>query len=128
MKWKLCLYEAKSWFNKKFEPKVIKELDFEPEIGMNVEVNGKVYYICSLSPGKNIASAKVIEFNNDPAEEYNEDFTCPFCGYVDHDAFELEAEGVINCGGCGSKLEYSREITISYSVIPIKKNEPIKVS
>ncbi|MBC2684688.1 hypothetical protein U9R71_22185 [Bacillus toyonensis] len=55
-------------------------------------------------------------------------FKCPYCGYEDSDAFELsDDEGEIECGECGSKVEYRREITINYYATPSKLNRPITI-
>ena len=129
MNWLLCIYDMRLWFDEDFTPQIIKELDFEPEIGLNLEIDNKVYHVCSLSHGKKMAGANVIEFNEEvEEEEYHDDFKCPYCGHINNDAFELEDEGETECGHCGSLLEYNREITISYSVTPKKKNEAIKIS
>lgn len=128
MNWLLAIYDMQLWFDDDFKPQIVKEIDFEPEIGLNLEIEGKVYHICSLHHKKQIAGARVIEFVEEPEEEYDGDFKCPYCSYINYDAFELEDEGETKCGRCGSEVEYSREVSISYSVSPKRKNEAIKIS
>ncbi|WP_255259988.1 hypothetical protein [Bacillus sp. AFS023182] len=32
-----------------------------------------------------------------------------------------------NCGKCGSEIEYSREVEVTHSTRPVKRNNPIKL-
>lgn len=41
--------------------------------------------------------------------EYENHLTCPYCGK------------------CGSEIEYSREVEVTYSTRPVKRNNPIKL-
>ncbi|WP_243765414.1 hypothetical protein [Bacillus arachidis] len=60
--------------------------------------------------------------------EYENHLTCPYCGGKNYDAFELsEDNDTINCGKCGSEIEYSREVEVTYSTRPVKRNNPIKL-
>ncbi|MCW9129525.1 hypothetical protein ACQKD9_05510 [Bacillus paramycoides] len=62
---------------------------------------------------------------------------CPYCQYVDHDAFELEADkDVTDCAHCGSEIKYVRNIItntldecleVIYHSGPVKLKEPIKL-
>lgn len=53
---------------------------------------------------------------------------CPFCGYEVVDSFELpDEDDEYICPQCGSKLKYSREVRVSYSVEVVKEKEPIEV-
>ena len=51
---------------------------------------------------------------------------CPYCEYLDRDAFELERDasnGETECKSCDRKFEYSIETTTTYHAQPIAKEE-----
>lgn len=124
---KLCLYDMKIWFDEKDNVEIITETEIEPNVGDNLDINGKTYHVCAKYPKGKLVGLRPILFSDEPDEMYDENFICPFCGNVDHDAFELDDEGTTNCGSCGSELEYSREVSIHYNVTPVRKKEPITV-
>lgn len=42
--------------------------------------------------------------------------TCPYCGYEDNDSWEIHHnEGDLDCGMCGEKFHFEREVTVTYS-------------
>ena len=49
---------------------------------------------------------------------------CPFCGYEDHDSWEIgdggEGETSVNCGSCDEEFLVSRHISVSYSTCKIE--------
>jgi hypothetical protein len=127
-KFKLVKYDMRQWFDDKFESELIKEVEFEPEVGLNLEIGGQVYHICAMFPKGKIAGLEPITLEEEPEEEYNDDFICPYCKTKDQDAFELnDDEGTTECCYCGSKLEYTREYTVTYTVSPKRPNEPFKL-
>ena len=50
---------------------------------------------------------------------------CPYCGNVEHDAWEinfgpdLEGYTEVSCGSCGEDYFCSRNVSVSYSTRPI---------
>ncbi|WP_161805274.1 TFIIB-type zinc ribbon-containing protein [Sporosarcina globispora] len=74
---------------------------------------------------KNMLCAEPVKLNKKAEEiEYSSKFKCPFCGSVNHDAWELSDEGETYCGSCGSDLEYESVVTVEYNIRP-KKCSPI---
>ena len=53
--------------------------------------------------------------------QYEDDVTCPYCGHVDRDSWELdfgpgfEGDEDFECGACGETFHASREVSVSYS-------------
>lgn len=91
--------------------------------------NGNWYTVCHLSEVKEdgLRRAGVDKFERVPTnpkpQEYSPTFVCPYCGYTDRNAWELDDNsGTVFCGSCGSEIEYERHVTIEYSTYP--KNPP----
>lgn len=101
----------------------------KPEISENYKIGNKIYNVCMLDLENHYAGVHEVKFiDTEEVEETLEtEFTCPYCGYVYNDAFELDYEGEINCPRCNSKLEYTKQITIEYEVKPVKRAAIIKV-
>lgn len=57
--------------------------------------------------------------------EYTDYITCPYCGYEDHDSWEVDfgnsecAE--IECTKCGKGISVDRHVSVSYSSYKPKK-------
>jgi transcription elongation factor Elf1 len=51
--------------------------------------------------------------------DYENDITCPYCGYKDRDSWEVmsgeEDLGVIECGHCCKEFEAFRNVSITYT-------------
>ncbi|HBJ2612636.1 TPA: hypothetical protein LA742_001062 [Clostridium botulinum] len=99
-----------------------------PKIGSNLEINNNVYSVCMIME-HNMVGVRIVNFKDDEEEDetLESDFTCPYCGYINEDAFELEDKGEYNCPRCNSELEFERVVTVEYNVIPKKKADVIKV-
>ena len=68
------------------------------------------------------AFSDFVEENQEPEEELDEDWICPYCGGIDRDAFELaDSEDERECPYCGSIVAYERVVTVEYRVKPVKK-------
>lgn len=127
--YKVCLLKPREFLHENKDLEIIKTINFLPKVSSNLEINNRVYHITSLDYQNKLIGVRAITFNDEPEEELHEDdFTCPYCGYEDPDAFELPDEGTNNCGNCGSEIEYERVVEIKYTTIPQKKNEPIVIS
>lgn len=92
-------------------------------------INDSKYTITSIM--KNNIFIKPVK-NYDPKikpGDYNtdqEEPKCPVCGYVITDAWEIDEDNWDeNCWSCGSKIEYSREVTVIYSATVVEKKNPI---
>jgi|SRR5690625_3022290 len=103
--------------------KMYKDIDF----GGFIVVDGKSYRHCSYDIKKDILCVEPVELNEDAGEIEYDEFTCPYCGNVDDDAFELSDFGETECSACGSDLEYERVVTVEYNVVTVEYNvAPVK--
>lgn len=96
-----------------------KDLDF----GGFIEIDGHHYRHCMYDNRKDILCVEPVkQLNVEGSEvEYSSDFTCPYCGSVDDDAWELsDDEGETHCGSCGSEMKYERVVTVEYNIRPVK--------
>ena len=57
------------------------------------------------------------EFDTD----YTDLITCPYCGHVDRDSWEIGEEGEWDCGSCGETMFVSIYETVSYSTRKLRK-------
>ena len=105
------------------------DIKINPEISANYKISEKIYNVGILDIENRYAGVHEINFADieEVDEMLEESFTCPYCGYIHYDAFELDDEGEINCPGCNSELEFERIVTVEYNVIPKKKADVIKV-
>ncbi|WP_228275542.1 hypothetical protein [Gracilibacillus oryzae] len=91
------------------------------EFGGFIVIDGKSYRHCMYNVKKDILCVEPTELDEDPDDVDDcSEFTCPYCGYKDQDAFELSDNGTTECSSCGSNLEYERTYTIEYNVRPVK--------
>lgn len=101
------------------EVKVYKTLSVADDIdlwGRAINLEGKFYSVC-CSQGNKYAIQELEQFNIEEDNTYDEeDIKCPVCGYEVGDSWEIsEDNGEHECSGCGAILEWSREVTVSYS-------------
>jgi transcription elongation factor Elf1 len=59
---------------------------------------------------------------------YTDQPTCPHCGYVETDAWEIDFGGmegdvVMACGKCDEDYNLSRSVTIHYSSEPLRASQ-----
>ncbi|PFL63352.1 hypothetical protein COJ27_16240 [Bacillus cereus] len=129
MQYTIVKYDMELWFDKNKTAKVIKVVDCDLAISNNIMIDGKVYHVCAKYPQNNLIGVREIQLQSTPEEiEYEEQLICPYCKGKDIDAWERSQDSdTINCGKCGSEIEYSREVEITYSTKPIKRNKPIKL-
>ena len=84
------------------------------------EFSGKRYAVGIVDPQADVA--KITEIENRPdatvgdEENYEDDITCPFCGYKNEASFEVaDSDDEYECGRCGAVMSYEREISVTYS-------------
>lgn len=69
-----------------------------------IKKNDDFYSVCSKNIGKDVVGVDKVEFEINPDETIEEEFTCPYCKKIDYDAFE-KSDGETYCGSCGSTVE-----------------------
>lgn len=48
---------------------------------------------------------------------------CPYCGWVDEDSYEMEAEcDVFECGDCERKFDVSRSVSVTYTTYMLQED------
>ncbi|EXY06149.1 hypothetical protein P4I81_30240 [Bacillus cereus] len=129
MAYTIVKYDMELWFDENKEAEVIKVVDCDLAISTNIMIDGKVYHVCAKYQQNNLIGVRGIQLQSTPEDvEYEEHLTCPYCGEKDVDAWERSQDNdKIDCSTCGSEIEYSREVEITYSTKPIKRNNPIKL-
>lgn len=127
--WELRLYDSKHFWEDNFHLMyLIKEVKEEPNTDFIFEIDGKTYRWCASSPKDKVLGVKEINLVSAPEEENDIDFTCPYCHSVDHDAWDMSIDSdTIECGYCGSEIEYQRNVEVTYTVTPVKKSKTIKL-
>jgi len=50
-----------------------------------------------------------------PQKLFEDEITCPYCGFVFCDSCEKPLDGVQVCDECGKKFSYERVIDVTYS-------------
>jgi uncharacterized Zn-finger protein len=109
---------------------VLFELSRKPVLSANYKANGKIYHVGMICLKEGMFGVHEISFvdvvDEDGTQEI--DFTCPYCNKVYLDAFELDDDGEMECPYCGSKIKYSREVTVEYIVTPMKRASIRKVN
>ena len=91
---------------------------------------GKIYSICSEHPKDDLLIASEIEkIHDEPDETYSEhEITCPYCGHEHGDSWEeSHDDGERDCGECGSKFSWQRDVAVSYSSQPLEKCQIIEI-
>ena len=74
------------------------------------KLNKQSVFIDNAEPKEYIGTSKLV---------------CPYCGY-ELERSGMEEEDVIVCPDCHSSFSYQREVRVTYSSRPIKKNAYIK--
>lgn len=107
----------------------ICEIDFTPKIYDVFHVDDEYSVVCRINLKTNSVGVRKIDYDpeREDFETHEHEFTCPYCGYIDFDAFELSDEGETKCGTCGAVLVYERQITTSYSVTGKKPPNVLEV-
>jgi DNA-directed RNA polymerase subunit RPC12/RpoP len=102
---------------------LISTIKNQPKISDNLKIGDNVYHVGMIDMQKHHIGVHKINFidENEVLDTLEDEFTCPYCGYIYNDAFELQDEGNINCPRCGSELAYERIVHVEYSVVPVKK-------
>ena len=124
------IYELVNGVFDEGEAKYLGETDQVIEFGVLLKVNNRYYRCSALNAGENSLYVRFVDFcipqDNDT---YTDDYlTCPYCGYKDHDSFELpEEDDEYECPQCGSILKYHKEISVSYDVEVVEGKEPLEV-
>ena len=54
-----------------------------------------------------------------PHTDYRDEATCPYCGYVGRDSWELfgpdDEDNDAQCGSCGKEYRVSRNVSVTYT-------------
>jgi hypothetical protein len=117
------------WENKYDQMELIKEVIEEPPTEGILDIDGKTYRFCALSPNVKVFGVQEITLNKRPKREDNGDFICPYCGTEDYDAWEYSSDNeVVECKICDSEIEYERHVEVTYTVKPVKRAKITKVN
>lgn len=119
------LYDISSWCRQGPELEnypYIGEIDIELSLGEVAKVGNSYYVPGVLNLANKRAGVRKMEINLQPEEKnYENELTCPYCGYKDGDSWELSDEDEEHeCGRCGGIMSYQREITVEYNSSPKK--------
>jgi ribosomal protein S27AE len=100
----------------------IGEIDIDLHIGEVFKVEDEYYAPGVISPMKHLAGVRKAEIDLDPEDkDYEDNLTCPYCGYVDSDSWELsDSEDEHTCGRCGATMSFERVVTVEYNSSPVK--------
>lgn len=124
------IYELVNGVFDEGEAKYLGETDQEIEFGVLLKVNNMYYRCSALKAEEDSLYVRFVDFQvPQEGDTYTDDYlTCPYCGYEDHDSFELpDEDDEYECPQCGSTLKYHREISVSYDVEVVEGKEPLKV-
>lgn len=138
---KIVEYDRENRFGDMNEYKLIKEIESAKVdlFDYNLIIDGKTYRACAGSPKEGILAVEEIRLNHEPESNVRSEdgLECPYCQYVDHDAFELEEdEGTTDCACCTSEIKYVRNVIMNtlgeceeviYHSAPIKMSETIQL-
>jgi len=94
----------------------------------------KEYFLCNASDDVDcshrikeklfIVREFKIDVDVEPEEKrFEGNITCPYCGNEVGDSWEMSDSGEEECGECGSKFDYEREVEITYSSYPKERLE-----
>lgn len=138
---KIVEYDCENRFADMNEYKLIKEIESAKVdlFDYNLIIDGKTYRACAGSPKEGILAVEEIRLNHEPESNVRSEdgLECPYCQYVDHDAFELEEdEGTTDCACCTSEIKYVRNVIMNtlgvceeviYHSAPVKMSETIQL-
>ncbi|OKP95077.1 hypothetical protein [Paenibacillus sp. P46E] len=127
--WQIRIYDRNHFWDDNYDlMELVKEVEVEPEFGETFEINGKTYRCCGKSLQAKVLGVEEITINQEPDEECGDELICPYCGHEQGDAWELSADSdKMECGSCGSEIEYEREYSVSYTVKPVKMCDVVKL-
>ncbi|OXL83163.1 hypothetical protein BCV73_08785 [Paenibacillus sp. SSG-1] len=127
--WQLRIYDMKHFWDKNYHlMELVKEVAEEPDKDSIYEIDGRTYRWCAFSPEHKVCGIKEITLNTEPDDVDDDYLTCPYCGSIDHDAWERSADDdTVECGSCGSTIEYQRNVQITYTVTPVKMADVIRL-
>ncbi len=88
---------------------------------------GKYYHHCChrIKEKLFIVREFKINMNQEPKEKrFKGNITCPYCKHEINDSWEMPDTGEKEeCGNCGSKFDYEREVEVTYSSYPKERFE-----
>lgn len=94
------------------------------ECGLVFNFNGKTYCVCSVNRSRDFAQIEEIKIHEGEDKDFEDEITCPYCGYACSDSYEYsESEDDHECGQCGGVFSYERYVEVSYSSKPVKAPE-----
>ena len=107
------------------------EIENYPYIGtVDVRVNiheaikiGKDYYIpgiISANSTKAGVRKATLTLGKGASMDCENEFTCPCCGAIDYNSFELDDDGDTRCGSCDALLSFERVATVEYNTTLIE--------
>ncbi len=120
------LYDISDWCKRGAEIEnypYIGEIDAPINLFEVICIDGDYYVSGVLAGDRTYAGVRKIEIDLEPSDrEYKNNLTCPYCGYVDNDSWELssDCEEEHECGRCGGVMSYERIVTVEYSSSPVK--------
>jgi len=125
------LYDISNWCRQGIELEgypYIVEIDIVLSVGSVVKIGNKYYAAGVLSHVENSAGVREIKLNLKPDDkDYENNVTCPYCGYKDADSWELsDGEDEHECGRCGATMSYERIVTVEYNSSPKRPPEIVK--
>ncbi len=62
--------------------------------------------------------------------QYQNEVICPHCGYVHRDSWEIDFGGygdgeiTMECANCDEPMVVTRQVEVTYSTEPVKKETP----
>lgn len=84
------------------------------------------YNLNYLGNNFNIWICEPIEYQENPKNTFESNWTCPYCGYIDLDSWELnDEEDDYYCPNCQRLTSSRRIVSVYYEVYPEDKNEVI---
>lgn len=101
------------------------EADGEFHPGDVLEFDGKRYAVGMTSADYcTVTEIPLREVEEDAEECYEDEITCPYCGYKDDNSFECgESEDEHECGQCSAVFSFDREVSVTYSTKLVKMPE-----
>jgi hypothetical protein len=131
MEYKAYIYNSKFVLNNNYdfskEECLFKIKD--PAIYRIIQYKNNYYVISWIQPKKLLIGIEKLNLNLlGKTKQYETNIVCPYCGYVDCDSWEKSDDSEDNeCGCCGLKFSYERNVTVEYSSFPIEQKIEIKI-
>ncbi|MCU7667698.1 hypothetical protein [Bacillus thuringiensis] len=137
---KIVEYNSRGFIKDYDKCNLIKEIESKTDLFQHILlINERTYFVCAAYPKDGIIAAEEIHLNAEPEDEVSshDGLKCPYCNYVDYDAFELEKnKAVTECANCNSQIKYARKVIknrlgeceeVIYRSSPIELNKPIHI-